>query len=97
VIGTASPAHHEFLRSLGAEPVAYSEGLVERVRALAPDGVDLALDGAGCGVPPELIELADGPEHVVTIADFDGAQEHGVTFSRGDTGRAVHALAGTGS
>jgi NADPH:quinone reductase-like Zn-dependent oxidoreductase len=96
VIGTASPANHTYLRSLGAEPVAYGEGLVERVRALAPDGVDLALDVAGSGVLPELIELAGGPEHVVTVADFGGAQEYGVRFSRGDTGRALYALAGIG-
>ena len=96
VIGTASPANHDYLRSLGARPVAYGEGLVERVRALAPDGVDVALDVAGSGVLPELIELAGGPEHVVTIADFVGAQEHGVTFSSGDDGRALHALAETG-
>ena len=43
VIGTASPANHDYLRSLGAEPVAYGEGLAGRVRALAPDGVDAAL------------------------------------------------------
>jgi NADPH:quinone reductase-like Zn-dependent oxidoreductase len=96
VIGTASPANHEYLRSLGAEPVAYGEGLVERVRALAPDGVDLALDVAGSGVLPELIELAGGPEHVVTIADFGGAQKYGVRFSRGDAGRALYALAEIG-
>jgi len=96
VIGTASPANHDYLRSLGAEPVAYGEGLAGRVRALAPDGVDAALDVAGSGVVPELIELAGGPEHVVTIADFAGAQEHGVRFSRGDAGRAVHALAEIG-
>ena len=36
VIGTASPANHDYLRSLGAEPVAYGEGLAGRVRALAP-------------------------------------------------------------
>lgn len=96
VIGTASLANHEYLRWLRAEPVAYGAGLVERVRARAPDGVDLALDVAGSGVLPELIELADGPEHVVTIADFAGAQEHGVRFSRGDAGRAVHALAEIG-
>src|SRR5690242_13617087 len=83
VIGTASPRNHEYLRSLGAEPVAYGKGLAERIRALAPDGVDLALDVAGSGVLPELIELAGGPDHVVTIADFGGAQEPGVTFSRG--------------
>ena len=41
---------------------------------------------------PELIELAKSPEHVVTIADFGGAKGHGVTFSIGDAGRAVHAL-----
>jgi NADPH:quinone reductase-like Zn-dependent oxidoreductase len=81
VIGTASPANHSYLRSLGAEPVAYGEGLAGRVRALAPGGVDLALDVAGSGVPPEL-----------TVADFSGAQEHGVRFSSGDAGRAVHAL-----
>ena len=96
VIGTASPASHSYLRSLGAEPVAYGEGLAERVRALAPDGVDLALDIAGSGVLPELIELAGSPEHVVTIADFTGAAEHGVRFSSGDSGRAVHAIAGIG-
>ena len=92
VIGTASPANHEYLRSLGAEPVAYGEGLLERVRALAPHGVDLALDVAGSGVLPELIELADGTEHVITVADFVGAQDHGVRFSRGDAGRAAHVL-----
>jgi len=93
VIGIASPSNHDYLRSLSAEPVAYGEGLVERVRAFAPDGVDLALDVAGSGILPELIELASGPEHVVTIADFGGAQQYGVRFSRGDdAGRAIHAL-----
>ena len=96
VIGTASPANHDYLRSLGAEALAYGEGLAGRVRALAPDGVDAALDVAGSGVLPELIELAGGPEHVVTIADFGGAQEHGVRLSSGDAGRAVHALAEIG-
>ncbi|WP_338693076.1 NADP-dependent oxidoreductase [Streptomyces sp. Q6] len=92
VIGTAGPANHDYLRSLGAEPVAYGEGLVDRVRALAPHGVDLALDVAGSGVLPDLIGLAGGPEHVVTLADFAGARDHDVRFSRGDTGRAVHVL-----
>jgi len=96
VIGTASARNHEYLRSLGAEPVSYGEGLIYRVRALAPNGVDLALNIAGSGVLPDLIELADGPEHVVTIADFAGARAYGVTFSRGDAGRALHAIADIG-
>lgn len=97
VIGTGGPANHEYLRSLGAEPVAYGEGLAERVRALAPGGVDLALDVAGSGVLPELIGLTGGAEHVVTVADFAGAREHGVRFSRGDAGRAVHVLGEIGA
>jgi NADPH:quinone reductase-like Zn-dependent oxidoreductase len=92
VIGTASPANHDYLRSLGAEPVAYGEGLADRVRALAPDGVNVALDVAGSGVLAELIELAGGAEYVITVADFTGAQRHGVTFSSGDDGRALHVL-----
>jgi NADPH:quinone reductase-like Zn-dependent oxidoreductase len=93
VIGTGSPATHDFLRSLGAEPVADGDGMAERVRALAPGGVQLALDVAGSGVLPELIELAGDPEYVITIAGFAGAQHYGVRFSRGDSGRAIYALA----
>src|SRR6202012_1782126 len=60
VIGSASAANQEYLRSLGAEPVTYGDGMADRVRALAPHGVDLALDVAGSGVLPELTELAGG-------------------------------------
>ncbi len=96
VIGTANPANQDFVRSLGATPVAYGEGLTARVRALCPGGVDLALDVAGSGILPELIDLAGGAEQVITVADFAGAQEYGVAFSRGDSGRAVHALTQVG-
>jgi NADPH:quinone reductase-like Zn-dependent oxidoreductase len=96
VIGTGSPATHDLLRSLGAEPIAYGDGMEERVRVLAPSGVDLALDVAGSGVLPQLVELAGNPEHVITIADFAGAQRYGVRFSRGDSGRAIYALAQIG-
>jgi NADPH:quinone reductase-like Zn-dependent oxidoreductase len=47
VIGTASERNHDFLRTLGAEPVTYGTGLADRVRALAPEGVDAALDLVG--------------------------------------------------
>jgi NADPH:quinone reductase-like Zn-dependent oxidoreductase len=95
VIGTASPGNHEYLRSLGAEPTAYGEGLAERLRELAPGGVDAAVDAAGGGALPALVELAGGREHVVTIADYAGTDETGVRFSGGaDSGttRAMHAL-----
>lgn len=92
IIGTASEPNHDFLRTLGAEPTAYGDGLVDRVRALAPDGVDRALDVAGRGALPELIELAGGAGDVITIADGSAA-EHGVRFTGGgDTKRAWQAL-----
>ncbi len=47
VIGTASESSHALLREFGAEPVAYGPGLEERIRALAPAGVDAAFDAVG--------------------------------------------------
>ncbi|MET8740421.1 NADP-dependent oxidoreductase [Streptomyces sp. NPDC004728] len=80
VIGTASERNHAYLRSLGAEPVTYGEGFAERVRAVAAKGVDAAFDAAGKGSLPALVELAGGPDRVVTIADHRAA-EHGVRFA----------------
>ncbi len=80
VIGTASEANQRYLEDLGATPTTYGDGLVERVRALAPDGVDAALDIAGSGVIPELVELTGDPAKVVSIADFS-AGEHGAQVS----------------
>jgi len=97
VIGTASTAKHEYLQLLGAEPVNYGQGMAERVRTLAPDGVDAALDVAGSGVLPELIDLAGGPQNVVTLADIDGAKQHEVRFSNGFHGHAFHALHDVGA
>jgi len=97
VIGTASEHNHDYLRSLGAEPTTYGDGLEQRVRELAPDGVDAALDAAGGGALPALVELTGSPDKVVTIADFLGAQETGAEFSGGmGTGRAMHALSEIG-
>jgi NADPH2:quinone reductase len=47
VIGTASEASHGYLRDLGADPVAYGDGLIERIRDIAPIGVDAAIIAAG--------------------------------------------------
>jgi NADPH:quinone reductase-like Zn-dependent oxidoreductase len=97
VIGTASPVNHDYLRSLGAEPTTYGDGLADRLRELAPDGVDAALDAAGGGALPALVELAGSPERVVTVADYAGAEATGVRFSGGmGTARAVHALTDIG-
>ena len=97
VIGAASPANQDYLSLLGAEPVTYGQGMAGRVRALAPGGVDAALDVAGNGVLPQLTDLAGDPRNVVTLADLDGARQHGVRFSNGFAdGHAFHSLATIG-
>ncbi|MFE0640190.1 NADP-dependent oxidoreductase [Streptomyces sp. NPDC058877] len=88
VVGSASEANHDHLRELGAIPVAYGEGLADRVRAVAPEGVDAVFDAAGHGVLPVAIDLLGGgdaaKERIVTIAATDAAA-HGIVFS-GATG-----------
>ncbi|TSB18196.1 NADP-dependent oxidoreductase [Streptomyces benahoarensis] len=69
VIGTAGERNHAFLRSLGAEPVLYGAGLGERVRELAPDGVDAALDFVGGGVVAVSQEVLKDRSRVASIAD----------------------------
>lgn len=68
VIGTASERNHDYLRSLGAEPVTYGDGLADRVRQLAPDGVDASVDFVGDVEDITLAVLATGGRHA-SIAD----------------------------
>ncbi|RVX41005.1 zinc-binding dehydrogenase [Nonomuraea polychroma] len=73
VIGTASSANHDYLRSLGAIPVTYGDGLVDRVRSLAPQGIDAVYDIAGQGALPDSITLRGGTaDRILTIADAAG-------------------------
>jgi len=77
VVGTASPGNHDYLRGLGAEPVAYGDGLVAAARALAPGGFDVVLDyvgGAAVDTAPDL--LAEGGT-IVSIADARARTELG--------------------
>ncbi|MBP2328930.1 NADPH:quinone reductase-like Zn-dependent oxidoreductase [Kibdelosporangium banguiense] len=83
VIGTASEANHEYLRSLGVIPTTYGPGLADRVRALAPAGVDAVFDVAGANLP-DLVKIAPSADAVVSIADTT-APEHGARFSMSGT------------
>jgi NADPH:quinone reductase-like Zn-dependent oxidoreductase len=94
VIGTASQANHDYLRSLGAIPVTYGDGLVERVRAVAPQGIDAVFDAAGKDALPASIELRGGTDRVVTIADMRDAVGLGIHFAVGTAeGQSTKALA----
>jgi len=81
VIGTVSDANRDSYRELGAVPVLYTaDGLADRIRAAAPDGVDWVLDAYGHDVLPLSIQLAGSPDRVVTMVDPTAA-EHGVHLS----------------
>jgi NADPH:quinone reductase-like Zn-dependent oxidoreductase len=68
VIGTASEATFDFLRELGAEPVAYGPKLADQVRELAPGGVTAAADLFGTETALAALELGVPPERITTIA-----------------------------
>ncbi|MGW6421381.1 NADP-dependent oxidoreductase [Nocardia sp. NPDC055053] len=69
VIGTASEHNHDFLRSLGAEPVGYRRGLAESVAALAPGGVDAVLDAAGKRTLRTVAPLLKAGGRLASVAD----------------------------
>lgn len=79
VIATASERNHDLLRSLGAEPVVYGDGLLDRLRALAPDGVDVAIDTVGNDEAMDVsLALVGDRSRIATIANFDRAPREGV-------------------
>jgi NADPH:quinone reductase-like Zn-dependent oxidoreductase len=89
VVGTASEANHDFLRGLGAVPVTYGPGLADRVAAVAPQGVDAALDTAGSGSVADLVAIVGDPARVATVADFTAAAL-GVAVVQGGENAAVN-------
>lgn len=98
VIGTASQASHAYLRGLGAEPVIYGDGLVERIRALVPGGVDAAIDAVGSDEAVDAsVALVTDRKRIVTIAAFQRGLELGLKIigagPGGDPGTEIRAAA----
>ncbi|WNV87771.1 NADP-dependent oxidoreductase [Umezawaea sp. Da 62-37] len=79
VIGTGSATSADALHALGAEPVTYGEGLVDRVRALVPDGVTAAMDLHGTDTAQAARELGVPDARITTIA----TQVDGITPANG--------------
>ncbi|MET8760654.1 NADP-dependent oxidoreductase [Lentzea sp. NPDC004782] len=90
VISAVGNRDLDFARELGAIPVRYGDGVVERIRALG--GVDAVFDAAGAGVLGDAITLAGQPDRVITLSDPAAAQ-FGVRLSGPDAQRATTALA----
>jgi len=92
VIGTATEAKHDYLRKLGAMATTYGPGLPERVRALAPQGVDAALHLAGSEVIADLIAIVGNGARVLSIADID-APKYGAQVTTAQSDHPEIALA----
>ncbi|QTD97546.1 NADP-dependent oxidoreductase [Streptomyces cyanogenus] len=69
VIGTAGERHHDHVRALGGEPVAYGDGLAERVRGLAPEGVEAVFDTIGGDTLKTSANLIAPEGRLASIAD----------------------------
>lgn len=79
VVATASPANHLRLRELGAVPVAYGPGLLERLRDAAPHGYDRILDAIGTDEALEAsFALVDDRSRIGTIVAGPRAAELGI-------------------
>jgi NADPH:quinone reductase-like Zn-dependent oxidoreductase len=87
VVATASPVRHELLRDLGAVPVAYGDGLADRVRAAAPGGIDAALDLIGTDEAMDVsLALVPNRARIATIAAFARGQREGIRVLGGAPG-----------
>ena len=89
VIGIASPESGAFLGSLGAEHVAYGDGLAERLRSMVPDGIVAFIDLFGQGYVDLAISLGVKPDRINTIIDFPAVQKYGI---KGDGSAAAASI-----
>jgi NADPH:quinone reductase-like Zn-dependent oxidoreductase len=83
VIASSSEANHDYLREIGATPVLYGEGMVDRVRSASGGQVDAVFDVAGRTPVEDLISIAPEPSQVVSIANIAAGQA-GARVTGGD-------------
>src|SRR5215472_2921609 len=90
VVGLASPANHEWLAGHGVIPVAYGDGVADRIRQAAAK-VDAFIDTFGADYVKLALDLGVEPKRVNTIVNFAAVAEYGVKAE----GNAVGASAAT--
>ena len=91
VIAVASERHHRWLSDRGAVPVAYGDGVRERIRAAAEKmPVAAFIDLVGGGYVELAVELGVARDRVDTIVDYPSIQKYGV---KGEGGAAAASAA----
>src|SRR4029077_7145350 len=83
VIGLSSPAHHPWLKLRGVIPVAYGDGVAERIRAVAGGPIDAFIDTFGADYVEFGIAPRVRPERIDTIANFEAPAKYGVKAEGG--------------
>jgi len=86
VVATAGEQNHDLLRELGAEPVVYGDGLLDRVRRLAPEGVDAALDLVGSDEAMDVSLALVERDRIASIANFTRGPQEGIRLLGGGPG-----------
>ena len=77
VLGIAGPSNADWLQAHGVIPIAYGDGLADRLRAAAPDGIDAFIDLFGPDYVQLAVDLGVAPERIDTIISFQKAAEVG--------------------
>jgi len=87
VLATGGERSHALLRELGAEPVVYGDGLLERVQTQAPEGVDAALDLVGTDEAMDVsLALVADRDRIASIANFARGPQEGIKLLGGGPG-----------
>jgi NADPH:quinone reductase-like Zn-dependent oxidoreductase len=93
VIGLASPANHDWLERHGAVPVAYGDGVADRIRQAAAK-VDAFIDTFGADYVELALDLGVAPDRIDTIANFEAPQRYGVKADGNATAASAEVLSG---
>ncbi len=93
VIGLASPSHHQWLRDHDVIPVAYGEGIEERIRAAADNHLDAFIDTFGADYVELALKLGVQPQRIDTIANFEAVEKYGVKAEGSAQGASAEVLA----
>ena len=94
VIALASERHHAWLRERGAVPVAYGDGVRERIMVAAGETPVVAfIDLVGRGYVELALELGIAKDRIDTIVDFPAVQKYGVKTEGGAAAASAATLA----
>jgi NADPH:quinone reductase len=93
VLGIASEPNHDWLAAHGVVPIAYGDGLVERLRAAAPNGIDAFIDLFGPEYLDVAVELGIAPDRIETIISRQKAAEIGARVEGSGNASTTEVLA----